>query len=434
MKNKFKRLSFFILVCFIFLPNHKAFAVFEEEENSHPSVESFRVKRPINHDSHEEVVDTESKKQKVEQEKEKEPPFTSAEEEYKNYTHTHFFQSPTNDKMLKALYVSEEASIDYHDQQQDIRWTRHIANPEEDDKNSGLLKDLYSSLRGTPNYLTVSFEFGYLDEGDGTIKWKITPLCDEEERREVYCSNPATHDYTQDFDKYGEIKNMGGHPLKLEEKSSPTKIDAASKENLEHYPILKDLDPEFIDITFNRFPHTEVMFLNRIYTDESLLTRLLQTTGITSQTLRGIIIKIYSFNDICKKCQEVLVQIQSILQEKFCAQAKIKVPMFFVGVGNKIETRNGNYFRDVGEECTAMSWATCDVIKLLKKEVKWEDIPLSKYTTKSFNYFSGEGEFQPYGGSIKKTPLQKEPCLFLRLKVPDLEGFKEYFDDSKNWT
>lgn len=421
MKRKLIRLTFLTFLCLLWLLENNAFSMGDAEDKDQESLCSPKRKN-ASISLEDQVVEQENKKQKLEG--------GEGPVQFSMYTHSHFSGETRDESHIKALYVNEMATIVYEGMEQNCSWSKGIEDNERDDPKSKLIKELYSKAKGSPNYLMANLEIGCWDEEKEEMKWEVKPLCNEEGICEAYCSKPNYYDRTINIDG-NKVVIKGGKCLAVEATGSEKKVRIDSEENQKNYPIINCINPKWVSVTDKNFPHTEVAFLNKLYTDDFLLS-LLQP--LQEKNLRAVIIKLYSWRDICSDCQEALSEFQTYLQEQLKKKFKVEIPVYFVGICNKMWEVNAYYRYEKGEKCTRHHNSSVDdASKWLKKDVAWEDCPFAPYASKKFSYF-WKGEFNPYAGEIKQSPQSRKIPMFLRLRVADFQKLKdhlmEYFAES----
>lgn len=335
---------------------------------------------------------------------------------------------------IKALYVDQNTEIFYKDK--DFSWQKKIWD-EEEDHYSRLVKEICAQYPDSPNHLLVSFEIAYWDKEEQQIRWNNQPLCNEEGIIEDYCSNPpkgeddgrAPEGRTPFLVKCGRQLDTRIDTRK-DESTGSRKVTLNTEGNKRSYPILNLLGCELIEPTERDFPHSEILFLNRIWCDNELFPKIFAKLP-PDALIKGLLIKLYSYNDICETCQGAICTFHFHLQEKIREVCGIKVPIFFVGVGNRCWWKN-SYCMQTDKVCKSSETITRgnDISRCLIRGMSWDALPASKYVDsyRIIHFRKREG-YKPYRGRIEKYPDDERTNFFLIIRVPNLDGIKEHFLD-----
>lgn len=370
---------------------------------------------------------------------------SSLEEEYKFYTHSHHTEIDcrrekidchTDPSSIKALYVEPTARIIYEDKEGSVLWERSVENEQDDEYYSKLLllisqedqKSRYQ--KGSPNHLLCCFEVGYWNEDAQGVEWTRTPLFDEEERYEDYCSKPPMIDQFLDVCDSNDEKKRTEFVVKKGTLLVTKDKKVVLEDNIKHYPVIEHIDIEWIaakEDPYGVFPHSEIPFLNRLWTDRALLKSVF--TKAPSRNFKALIIKLYSYNDNCSRCQEAICQFQPQFQEKINTEFGINIPVYFVGINNAPWNSSAYWIYD-GKNCgqiPLISKEGLDIKAYLREGQEWKNLPLSQYVPSGSSFFSSRDKFKfrAYDGEIRLTPENKSPFLIQRLRLTTLNDIKD---------
>jgi hypothetical protein len=354
------------------------------------------------------------------------------EHDLEEFTHSHTRASPPH---MRALYIGESASLTVHDREgTDKTWSRLIIRPE-DDRYLRLLKNAFLAFPGnnSPNHLMVGIEALFSQSDTKAGRWHYWHLTGTGEHLRDFCSSPLSED------RYLSIKLEGeDNPQNIVINSGTVlrriTFDSTSYHLDKSFPILSWVDHEFIQSTFYSYPHSEIEALNAIIkiNFHSIFDPIIRENNI----LQGLVIKFYSYNDICGDCQNAIQcfipKFQGWIKEEFGGEEGV-LPVTAIGMVNHCFGFN-KYYNKEGEICkikelNAIIKDAVDGIQFyLKEGVIWESLQQSHYNSRKFALHQ-PGAYKPFSETIHAPRQKQEPVLYIYIKQPDLEDVKGHLNE-----
>ena len=353
----------------------------------------------------------------------------SMEYDLDEFTHSHTRVSPPH---MRALYIGETASLITEDREgTGGTWNRPIIR-REDDRYLRLLKEAFIAFPGNncPNHLMVGIEALFSHSDTKAEKWHYWHLTGTGGHLRDFCSSPLSEDH------YLSIK--------LEEEDTPQNIvinsrtvlkritfDSTSYHLDKSFPILSWVDHEFIQSTFYSYPHSEIEALNAIIkiNFHSIFDPIMREKNI----LQGLVIKFYSYNDICGYCQNAIQcfipKFQEWINSEFRGEGTI-IPVIPVGMANHAYSFCHYYNKeeDCCNECvmnTNINSVDGGIQFYLNEGIIWENLPQSHYNTHGFPLHK-LGGYKPFSGIIRALKQEQDPALYIYIKQPSIEGLEDY--------
>lgn len=346
----------------------------------------------------------------------------SMEYDLEEFTHSHRSIFPPD---IKALYISENASL--HDREgTNEAWSRPIIRPE-DDRYLRLLKEAFIAFPGynNPNHLMVGIEAVFSQSDTKEQRWHYWHLTGREERLRDFCSAPFSDDWRSS--------------IKLEENVTPQDIvinsgtvlrritlDPTSYHLDKALPILSWIDHKFIQTTFYGYSHSEIEALNALVqiNFHSIFDPIIRANNF----LQGLVIKFYSYHDICDSCQSAIQcfipKFQQWINNEF-KRGEAIIPVTPIGI---VSHGYGfcHYYNKKEDSCNECVIRKIDNLQdYLNNNVKWRDLPQSHYNTVGFSLHDF-GKYKPFPGRVRALKQEQDPALHIYIKQPSIEGLESY--------
>ncbi|MBY0293325.1 MAG: hypothetical protein K2W92_08580 [Alphaproteobacteria bacterium] len=353
------------------------------------------------------------------------------EEEMLCCTHSHTSASPPH---IKALYIGETASLVTEDREETGRtWSRPIIR-KKDDKYLRLLKEAFIVFPGnnTPNHLMVGIEALFSQSDTKVGKWHYWQVRNNEGILRDFCSAPSSDGWRS--------------RIKLKEEETPQDIvvysgttlrritfDSTSYHFDKSFPILSWMDHKFIQSTHYGYPHSEIDALNTLFhgTDFHFM---FDPIIAKNNTLQGIVLKFYSYNDICDGCQNAIQYFVPKFQEEINRKFRIKgelIPVTVIGVANHCYGFSNYYNKEsgsCGEPRPLYKTINSDARSGNSKPIlnkSWLCLPQNDYNAPLFSLHSLEN-YIPFSGDIHAPRCEYDPVLCIYIKQPSIEGLEGY--------